>query len=146
MIEKKVAWEYLREVEPFSGSQRLISMSSAQRASYDQLRGNYRRAFAEFTQKVHQTRALMAAPNPDWQAIDAALLELERAHVNYNRHRDLIAQQLLKQPMASGSVQPAADRVKAVAQLRWELAGKPEGTADDDWYRAEEIVRRAMAA
>ena len=38
------------------------------------------------------------------------------------------------------------DRVREIAELRWELAGKPEGTADDDWYRAEEIVRRATAA
>ena len=34
----------------------------------------------------------MAASNPDWQAIDAALLELEKARVNYNHHRDVLAQ------------------------------------------------------
>jgi len=36
--------------------------------------------------------------------------------------------------------------VSEIAELRWELAGKPEGTADENWYRAEDIVRRAMAA
>jgi hypothetical protein len=44
------------------------------------------------------------------------------------------------------NVQPFASRVSEIAQLRWELAGKPEGTDDDNWYRAEDIVRRATAA
>jgi len=86
----------------------------------------------------------MAASNPDWQAIDAALLELEKARVNYNQHRDVLAQQLL-----SFSVRTASDstnRVREIAHLRWELAGKPEGTDEENWYRAEDIVRRATAA
>jgi hypothetical protein len=36
--------------------------------------------------------------------------------------------------------------VREIAQLRWELAGKPEGADDENWYRAEDIVRRATAA
>src|ERR1700685_2593211 len=105
----------------------------------------YRNAFAGFAQKVRQAQALMAAPNPDWQAIDAALLELEKARVNYNHRRDILAEQLVHFPdrPASNAIQDGADRVRAVAEMRWELAGKPEGTADDDWYRAEEIVRRS---
>ena len=47
---------------------------------------------------------------------------------------------------ASDSIQPQANRVREIAELRWELAGKPEGTDDENWYRAEEIVRRATAA
>jgi len=105
---------------------------------------DYRNAFTEFAQKVRKSRALMAASNPDWQAIDAALLELEKARVNYNQHRDVLAQQLL-----SFSVRTASDstnRVREIAHLRWELAGKPEGTDEENWYRAEDIVRRATAA
>jgi hypothetical protein len=107
----------------------------------------YRNAFAEFAQKVRQARALMAATNPDWQAIDAALLELEKARVNHNHHRDLLAQQLLNssEPVSDG-VQPFANRVREIAELRWELGGKPEGADDENWYRAEDIVRRATAA
>ena len=105
---------------------------------------DYRNAFAEFSQKVRQAQALMAAPGADPQAIDAALLELEQARAIYNRQRDILAQQLSN----SALPEPASvsDRVKEVAELRWELAGKPEGTAEDDWYRAEDIVRRAAAA
>jgi hypothetical protein len=38
------------------------------------------------------------------------------------------------------------NRIREVAELRWELAGKPEGTDDENWYRAEDIVRRSTAA
>ena len=86
----------------------------------------------------------MAATNPDWQAIDAALLELEKARVNYSHRRDVLAQQLLNSALPSPA--SVSDRVRQVAELRWELAGKPEGTDEENWYRAEEIVRRATAA
>jgi hypothetical protein len=107
---------------------------------------NYRSAFGEFAKKVRQARALMNASNPDRQAIDAALLELETARITYNHRRDILAQHLLISAPAPDSPRPTADRVKAVAELRWELAGRPEGTAEDDWFRAEEIVGRAAAA
>jgi hypothetical protein len=109
---------------------------------------DYRNAFAEFAQKTRQARALISAANPDWQAIDAALLDLEKARVNYNHHRDVLAQQLLssKEQAASDSLQPHVNRVKEIAELRWELAGKPEGTDEENWFRAEDIVRRATAA
>jgi len=110
------------------------------------LLSEYRDAFDEFAQKTRQARALMSATNPDWQAIDAALLDLERARVNYNHRRDMLAQQLLSSSQFPEATQPQPNRVKEIAQLRWELAGKPEGTDDENWFRAEDIVRRATAA
>jgi hypothetical protein len=113
---------------------------------------DYRAAFAAFADKIRQARALVAAANPDWSAIDAALLEAEKARVNYEHLRDVLAQKLLNssEPVSnepvSNSVQPFASRVSEIAELRWELAGKPEGTDDENWYRAEDIVRRATAA
>jgi hypothetical protein len=107
---------------------------------------DYRNAFAEFAQKTRQARALMSAANPDWQAIDAALLDLEKARVNYNHRRDILAQQLLSSSQLPEAAQPQPNRVREIAQLRWELAGKPEGTDDENWFRAEDIVRRATAA
>jgi Protein of unknown function (DUF2934) len=106
---------------------------------------DYRAAFAAFAEKVRQARALVAAVHPDWSAIDSALLEVEKARVNYNQYRDMLAQQLASEPVSDG-VQPFASRVSEIAELRWELAGKPEGTDDENWYRAEDIVRRATAA
>jgi len=129
-------------VEPFSQLHRLIGMGTAATAYSD-----YRTAFAEFADKVRQSRALVAAAKPDWQAIDAALLEVEKARANYEHRRNTLAKELLNSPDAApDGVQPFSSRVSEIAELRWELAGKPEGTADENWYRAEDIVRRAMAA
>jgi hypothetical protein len=109
---------------------------------------DYRSAFAEFARRTREARALLAVSNADWQAIDQSLLELERARVNYNDQRDKLAQELLRSSQRPAIRFPASDsdRVRAVAELRWELAGKPEGTDDENWYRAEDIVRRATAA
>jgi hypothetical protein len=108
---------------------------------------DYRIAFSEFADKVRQARALVAAAEPDWAAIDAALLEAEKARVHYENLRDALAQKLLNSPEPlSDSVQPCAGRVSEIAELRWELAGKPEGTDQENWYRAEDILRRATAA
>jgi hypothetical protein len=47
------------------------------------------------------------------------------------------------------SIPPAAGRdearVKSIAELLWELKGKPQGSADDDWYRAERVARHTGA-
>ena len=107
---------------------------------------DYRNAFAEFARKTRQARALMSATNPDWQAIDAALLGMEKARVNYNHRRDMLARQLLNSSQFPEVPQPQPNRVREIAQMRWELAGKPEGTDDENWFRAEDIVRRATAA
>jgi hypothetical protein len=37
-------------------------------------------------------------------------------------------------------------RVKDIAQKLWELEKRPEGKADDEWFRAENILRRAEAS
>ena len=108
---------------------------------------DYRAAFAEFADKVRQARALVAVEKPGSAAIDAALLEVEKARVNYEHRRDVLAKELLNssEPVPDG-VQPFASRVSEIAELRWELAGKPEGKDEENWYRAEDIVRRATAA
>lgn len=88
----------------------------------------------------------MSAANPDWQAIDAALLEMEKARLTYNQRRDALVQHLSANAAPLPELEPLDNRVREIAELRWELGGKPEGTADDNWYRAEDIVRRATAA
>jgi hypothetical protein len=92
-------------------------------------------------------------PNPDVAAINVALLELEKAHWAYDRCRDALAVELLPASMRGtfrrmepNSGEAYEERVRAVARLLWESVGRPEGTADDDWHRAEQIVRRRTAA
>ena len=48
--------------------------------------------------------------------------------------------------MEPNSAEAYEDRVRAVARLLWESVGKLEGTSDDDWHRAEQIVRRTAPA
>jgi hypothetical protein len=104
----------------------------------------YRCAFEDFSDKVRQVQSLTNRTDPDQTAIEAALLELEQARKAYSNARDAVAQQL--QPaLAIHPPLAHAGYVKGIAALLWEGAGRPEGTACDDWFRAEKIVRRANA-
>jgi len=90
----------------------------------------------------------LAAQNTGGVVFETALLELERAHVAYNRARDAFLGYLLPE---SEHIPPdrefdADGDVQGIAQLIWESEGRPDGTADEDWRRAETIVRRALAA
>jgi hypothetical protein len=37
------------------------------------------------------------------------------------------------------------DHIREIAELLWECEGRREGRADEDWYRAQEILRRALS-
>jgi len=111
----------------------------------------YQTAFHEFSNCVRRLQTLTDDPHPNRFAIEAALVDVEKARAIYDDCRDALAQQLL--PAAESSGIPAEDppnavteRVKSIAELLWESAGRPEGTADEDWHLAEEIVRRAATA
>jgi len=111
----------------------------------------YRKAFQEFAAKVKQVQTLTSQEHVDPQVMQTALLELERAHVNYNLSRDRWAQFLLSDEqefiVEAGDTEHAHDDcVRTIAELLWKGAGRPEGTADEDWRKAEEIVKQAAAA
>jgi DUF2934 family protein len=114
----------------------------------------YRRAFEEFSEKLRRVQSLTSDLRCDQVALDTALLELERARVLYGGRRDALVEQFVP-PSPSDVVLPAAPRVspqasqnhvKVIAELMWEGAGRPDGTAEDDWYRAEKIIRSAATA
>jgi hypothetical protein len=112
----------------------------------------YRIAFEDFSQQARNFQRLTAQPNQDRAAVDAALLDLENAHLAYTNSRNALANQLSRATVDTGSLsdtrslQANVDRIRSIAKLLWEVAGKPEGSALDDWHRAEEIIRRAVAA
>ncbi len=111
----------------------------------------YERSFHEFSDRVRHLQILTTDPHPDRAAIEAALVEVEKARVIYDSYRDALAQQLLPAPNRGGlprqdPPQAKTERVKSIAELLWETAGRPEGTADEDWRLAEEIVKRAATA
>jgi hypothetical protein len=113
----------------------------------------YECAFQEYSDRVRALQCLTLHPSPNAAAINLALLELEKAHWVYDRCRDELAIELLPASMRGtfrlmepNSAEAYEDRVRAVARLLWESVGRPEGTSDDDWNRAEQIVSHAAAA
>jgi hypothetical protein len=111
----------------------------------------YQRAFHEFSERVRHLQTLTTDPHPNRAAIEAALVDVEKARSIYDGYRDALAKQLLPpaQTARFTIVDPPAavtERVKSIAELLWESAGRPDGTAEQDWHLAEEIVKRAATA
>ena len=108
----------------------------------------YQRAFHEFSERVRNLQALTTDPHPDRASIEVALLEVEKSRLVYDLCRDRMARYFM--PSSRRSFMPSRDareatkeRVRNIAEMLWESAGRPEGTAEEDWRRAEEIVRQA---
>jgi len=110
----------------------------------------YRSAFEDFSRKAQLVQSLTEHPTGDREAFETALLQLEKAHLAYNDARDALVRSLLPGSVAEqrqNHVSPdhRAD-VQAIAELLWESAGRPTGTAEEDWRRAEAIVQCAVAS
>jgi Protein of unknown function (DUF2934) len=78
--------------------------------------------------------------------LEAAVYEVEKARIAYSLSRNALAQQLLNLPLRGlhlAAPEPSPVQTGEVARLLWEFVGMPEGTAEHDWYRAEEIIRGA---
>jgi hypothetical protein len=102
----------------------------------------YRSAFEHFSQKAQRVQFLTEHPSGDRNAFETARLELEMAHLTYNQARDAFMQSMLP-----SAVRAPQDRerdysrdVPTIAELLWVGAGRPTGTAEEDWLRAEAIV------
>jgi|ERR1700722_1247769 hypothetical protein len=108
----------------------------------------YRCAFEDFSQKAQFVQALTEHPTGDRKAFEKALLELEKAHLEYNDARDALVRSLLPSsvPQQDHVACDHSQDVQAIAELLWESAGRPTGTAEEDWRRAEAIVKSAVAA
>ncbi len=106
----------------------------------------YRSAFEEFSNKAQRAQ-LLAAQNSDGKIFETALLELEKAQLAYNHARDAFLESLLPESARIPALHDHShsDDVPTIAELLWEGAGRPEGTAEEDWRRAEAIVKTALA-
>src|ERR1700733_2563553 len=109
----------------------------------------YRSAFENFSRQAQRVQLLAEQPTGDREAFETALLELEKAHLAYNHARDALVNSLLplphNKPQNVGILSHRQD-VPAIAELLWQSAGRPTGTAEEDWLRAEAIVDCAVAA
>jgi hypothetical protein len=112
----------------------------------------YREAFKTFSERARFVQDLAWRENLDRSTVDAAMLELEKAHAVYIARRNTLAYFLVPSTAPDRVRVPAPDsefyesHVRTVAELLWEVSGRPSGTANDDWYRAEEIIRSVAAA
>jgi hypothetical protein len=105
----------------------------------------YRATFKDYGRKLDALQDLMASSPADRGQIEVALLEAEKARVAHSCARDLLAKELAGAalpPLPSGAEQ----HIRGTAQLLWELAGRPEGTAERDWREAELLVQNAAPA
>jgi len=107
----------------------------------------YAYAFDVFRQKAAIVQSLSNAEDADRAVIDNAVLAMEAAREQYRRYRDALVvsmteRRLLDRPE---DPEPTKEEIRQVASLLWQLEGKPEGRALEDWYWAEDILRRATA-
>jgi hypothetical protein len=126
-------------------------MKAASAPIYTVLAAHYRATFQQYSNKLEVLQRLMDAAKPDTPRIEATLLEVETARVKHSCARDSLGQQLIRSASAlPGQIpQPASgvseSHIRGTAQLLWELAGKPDGTADGDWHKAKKLVQTAAA-
>jgi Protein of unknown function (DUF2934) len=100
------------------------------------LREEYRSAFGEYAAKLQALQHLNETESTDNRGIAAARAQVESARLAYNAARDRLAAQLAR------AVPTEAD-VRRTAQLLWEIAGRPQGSAERDWLTAEQLIGRA---
>jgi len=111
----------------------------------------YRAAFEDFSRKAKRVQSLAERQDDDRKAFETALVEMEKAHMAYKEARDALVRWLLPAsvqapPEESEALRTHRGDIAAIAELLWEGAGRPSGTAEEDWHRAEAIVERAVAA
>lgn len=112
-----------------------------------EVEAEYRDTFEEFSRKAQHVQFLTALHSTDAKALESALLDMEKAHLAYNQARDMFLRSLLPESvkMPTGEDHDRTADVPAIAELIWEGAGRPDGTAQEDWRRAEAIVKCAVA-
>ncbi len=117
-------------------------------AANRELWNEYRGTWEEFARQLDELQRLVEAGDQDH--IESALLAVEKARLAHNESRDRLAAQLTGEivaadAQASARKLPDDERVRKTARLLWEFSGKPQGTAENDWFRAERMVRSAVA-
>jgi hypothetical protein len=115
---------------------RLTVMKAANAQSNGALRTAYRTTFREYSIKLEALQQLIGSGAPESGWLEVALLEVEQARLAHNGARDRLARELV-QPSVPPHAPVDEQDIRKTARLLWELAGRPEGTAECDWNRAD---------
>jgi hypothetical protein len=105
----------------------------------------YRATFEEYTRKLDTLQRLMSSGASNSNQIESALLEVEKARLEHSRARDVLAGKWIGPelpPLPSVNER----HIRETARLLWEVAGRPDGTAECDWQRAEQVHKAASLA
>lgn len=106
----------------------------------------YRSAFEDFSRKAQRVQQLTEHPTDNRHEFETALLELEKAHLAYGEARDALVRSLAPAAAVPAAKDDHRSAVRTYAELLWESAGRPTGTEEEDWRRAEAIVQTAAEA
>ena len=109
----------------------------------DALKNAYRKTFGEYACKLDALQRLMDSAGPGNGGIETAMREVESARQAHSAARDRLAQALAA---SKRNFPPGEDRTRETAQMLWELAGRPQGTAEFDWQRAEQLIRASAVS
>lgn len=110
------------------------------------LESQYRSAFEDFSRQAQRVQQLTENPTGDRSRFEAALLDLEKAHLAYQEARDALVRASLPAAAAVAEEDDHHADIRTIAELLWESAGRPTGTSEEDWQRAEAIVQKALQA
>jgi hypothetical protein len=105
----------------------------------------YRATWDAFARELTELQRLVDAGERN--GVDMAILTVEMARLAHNAARDRLAAHLAGKNAAIDALPqvPEESRVRRTARLIWEFSGKPQGTAEKDWLRAERALRSAAA-
>ncbi len=111
----------------------------------EELRKAYRSTWLEWARQTDAMQQVIdrAGNGRDTAQLEKALLAVECARAAHNSARDGLARALGEHPRADNSNAAGDGRVRETAHLLWEFAGRPDGTAESDWQRAQTMVRGA---
>lgn len=106
------------------------------------LQNAYRVTFREYADRLNTLQGLIDCGKTGTENFQTALDAVEAAHAAHSHARDCLARELMR---LTKSAAPADEQqIRRTARLIWEFAGRPEGTAERDWQRAEKLVRAAV--
>jgi len=107
----------------------------------DPLRHAYRTTFDEYACKLEVLQRLIDSGTT---SLDVAIHEADSARRAHNAARDRLAAELIAETSLKNM--RTDDRIRETAQQLWEFAGRPQGTAECDWRRAEKLVLAATSS
>jgi hypothetical protein len=114
-------------------------------ARFRDLRAAYEDSFRKWSEVVRASQALSKQAFTNERTIHETQVRLEVALNDYRQKRDELVEFVLARS-ASHIDQNAVEhrqQVEQLANLLWQSAGRPQGTADADWFRAEQMIREA---